>query len=184
MNIPAADSVLDIANWFFKKSEKDCWYLDDCKVQHLLFLAQLHYALEHDRRYLAPACFIADENGFSEPTLGHFLDFGRPLMASPRLDEKITLFLEKIWKKYALLNLSELTEIIKSSRGYKDNYVVGNKNIVDILSLIADFSANAGIIKSTDVSQSNAKKILLSQNGPVVVSKWQPRKLSATKKDK
>ena len=39
MSVPAVNSALDVANWFFKQAEREEIYLENEKVQHLLFLA-------------------------------------------------------------------------------------------------------------------------------------------------
>ena len=44
MNIPAADSAIDIAYWFLNKAEDAGIYLDDEQINNLLFLSQVHYA--------------------------------------------------------------------------------------------------------------------------------------------
>lgn len=48
MNTSAADSSLDIAAWFIARAQKDEWFLEHEKLQNLLFLSQLHYALQND----------------------------------------------------------------------------------------------------------------------------------------
>ena len=45
MTIPATDTAIDIAYWFFNRAEKDGIYLETEKMQHLLFLAQIHFAM-------------------------------------------------------------------------------------------------------------------------------------------
>ena len=48
MTIPATDTAIDIAYWFFNRAEKDGIYLETEKMQHLLFLAQIHFAMAYN----------------------------------------------------------------------------------------------------------------------------------------
>ncbi len=178
MGISAVYSSLDVANWFFKKAEKDGWYLENEKLHHLLFLSQVHYALQNNNAYLMPSLFVCTTNGFADPTLQQALSFGRPLMEAPLFSTEINAFLEFIWNKYALQTLRDLNDIVKSSPLYKENFQAGQINFVTLPELTAKFK-ETGETSSAETHQQ--KKILLSQNGPVVVSPWQPRKLNLSK---
>lgn len=68
MSVPAVNSALDVANWFFKQAEREEIYLENEKVQHLLFLAQVHYALLNNKDYLSPACSSATTTVLPSPT--------------------------------------------------------------------------------------------------------------------
>ena len=49
-------STLDIVNWFCRKAAAVGTTLDENKIQHLLFLAQIHYALKSGH-FLMPSLF-------------------------------------------------------------------------------------------------------------------------------
>ena len=54
MIVQKMDSSLDIVNWFYRKAEDDKKIIDEKKVQHLLFLSQIHFALKNGC-YLMPS---------------------------------------------------------------------------------------------------------------------------------
>ena len=58
MTIPATDTAIDIAYWFFNRAEKDGIYLETEKMQHLLFLAQIHFAMAYNMQILVPRRFF------------------------------------------------------------------------------------------------------------------------------
>ena len=181
MPAPAVNSSLEAANWFFRQAEKECLLLENEKLHHLLSLAQIHFALTHNFDYLMPSLFVCDENGFSDPTLSHALSFGRPLMPLPRLSPEADAFLSLIWKKYASLSIRDLGEFIKNSQSYADNYQPGRKNVVSLYEMASKFKNSLTPENFRQARKAMPKKIMISQNGPVVVSQWQPRKLNADK---
>lgn len=183
MPVPAANSSLEVANWFFKKAEADGWYLENEKLQHLLFLSQAHYAINNANSYLMPAAFVCDENGFTEPGLQAALAFGRPLMGKAALPAEINAFLSLIWQKYAPMSIRDLAAFIKASAAYTQNYRPGRRNIVSLSDISSQFRGNLSGQALSRASAAKSKKILISQNGPVVVSEWQPRKLNQKPKE-
>ena len=176
MATAATDSSIDIAYWFFGRAEDDGIYLETEKLQHLLFLAQVHYAMTYNMELLMPSLFLCDKTGFFEPNLSRMFAQGRPFMPRVKFPSKINLFLEGIWQKYGAYTEQKLSNIIRKNPIYGENYTVGTTNIVSIQNAVDHFVAAA---KKTakDSRADNRKKILLSQNGPVVVTQWQPRKV-------
>ena len=61
---------------------------------------------------------------------------------------------------------------IKSSEAYKQNYKKGEKQVVNINDIVTLFET------PVQTSANSKRKMLISQNGPVMVSQWTPRKLS------
>ena len=94
-------------------------------------------------------------------------------MGKPEISDRINEFLELIWQKYANKNTFELISIIKETPAYRQHH---KKDEVTLVSL-EDMSRNFG----SQTQPASAKKILISQNGPVVVSQWTPRKLKDSK---
>ena len=84
MNIPAADSAIDIAYWFLNKAEDAGIYLDDEQIHNLLFLSQVHYALQNRQEVLMPSLFLCSEDGIIEPALHRI--FPRDALLCPRLN--------------------------------------------------------------------------------------------------
>lgn len=172
------ESSIDVAYWFIYQAEEDGVYLEDEKLQNLLFLAQVHYALAYNMEMLMPSMFVCDESGFKEPTLNKIFAQGHPFMPKAALTVKANDFLLEIWKKYSSLSMKELANVVKNNPAYKENYVEGVKNVVQLNLVVEKFISNSNILKDNNAYSDNKKKILLSQNGPVVVSKWQPRKVA------
>ena len=181
MSAPATDSAIDVAYWFFNRAENDGLFLEDEKLQHLLFLAQVHFAASNNMEVLMPSLFICGEKGFFEPTLSVIFAQGRPFMAQKKLSDKVSSFLEEIWLKYAKSPIVELTHIVKSNPSYQNCYVKGTKNIADLKTVVDNFINNSSILANNNAYSDNRKKISYSQNGPVIVSKWKPRKVSDKK---
>lgn len=176
MSVAAIDSAIDVAYWFFERAEKDGLFLENDKLFHLIFAAQLNYAQKYNKELLVPSMFVVEENGFIEPNLKKMFSMGRPFMPPVKLDDKVIAFLEAIWQKYAKVTVSAMGIMVKNTTAYKDNYQVGIKNVIEVNKILDLFKAP---ISKTDDER---KKMLISQNGPVMVSKWKPRKLLTTSK--
>lgn len=179
MSAPAINSVLEGADWFFRRAEQDGQYLENDKLHHLLFLAQVHYALANNMNFLIPGLFVCDNQGFSEPNLARILSFGLPLMAAPQFSEQINAFLELIWKKYGAMSVPDLARFIKNSDSYADSYQSGKKNLVSLEEMADKFKTSLNPRSLSRAGTSSKRKILISQNGPVMVSAWQPRKIGS-----
>lgn len=65
----ATNSAIEVAYWFISRAEDEGLFLEDEKLHHLLFLAQVHFALANNMELLMPSLFVCGENGFSEPNL-------------------------------------------------------------------------------------------------------------------
>ncbi len=167
-------SALAITNWFCKKAESCNQQLAEPKIQHLLFLAQIHYALKSGK-FLMPSLFICSRSGFYEAIIREILSFGLPLMKTPRFTSEINDFLELIWQKYASQSEAELNHFVLSLECWKHFYRPEEETIVNPV-LFADSFADS--IQKTPNAKMEKSKILISQNGPVKVSAWKPRKLN------
>lgn len=177
MTVPATDTAIDVAYWFFNRAEKDGIYLETEVMQNLLFLSQLHFAMSYNMQMLTPSLFVCDHSGFYEPNLKKMFAFGRPFMPSVKFPEKVENFLEAIWAKYGKLSLRNLEKITKSNSIFNEMCISGTVNTVDFDLVVKHFQAEKNKAHPNNTLFEKKKKILLSQNGPVVVSKWQPRKL-------
>ena len=123
MTIPATDTAIDIAYWFFNRAEKDGIYLETEKMQHLLFLAQIHFAMAYNMQILVPSLFVCNKDGFFEPNLKRMFAMGRPFMPPVKFPAKIDSFLESIWNKYGKTSLIGLEKLIKSNSAFKENCI-------------------------------------------------------------
>ena len=177
MTIPATDTAIDVAYWFFNRAEKDGLYLETEVMQHLLFLAQVHYAMNYNMQMLTPSLFVCDHTGFYEPNLKRMFAFGRPFMPKVKFPDKIEFFLESVWAKYGKLSAQSLQKLIKSNEAFKEMCISGTINTVDFNAVVKHFIEQSKKSQKNSAFSGNRKKVLLSQNGPVVVSQWQPRKI-------
>lgn len=175
MNNKTATSALDIVNWFCHRAQSSGITLPEPKIQHLLFLAQIHYALKSGR-FLMPSLFVCEQSGFYEATIRNIMQFGLPLMPAPALDSQTADFLELIWQKYASRTEMELGSFILSLDCWKQSYRPETDVIIDPM-LLADSFADSISSRQPRHNKSAETKIRLSQNGPVKVSAWHPRKL-------
>lgn len=173
MDIPATNSSLDVAYWFLKRAEVDSVYLETEKLQHLLFVAQNKYAQTHYRAMLMPCLFLCDDKGFFEPTLKKLFAQGRPSISSVHLNNSLTAFLEQIWQELSPLSLSQCKQLITSLPIYSLCYKKGITSVVSWEKLSSQYG-----IQQNDISKPFHKKILVSQNGPVIVSQWTPKKVN------
>lgn len=71
--------------------------------------------------------------------------------------------------------------MIKSNPAYQNCHVSGAKNIAPLKTIVENFTKNANISRTNAAYAAANKKVSYSQNGPVVVSKWNPRKVSVKK---
>lgn len=171
MSVPATNSAIDVAYWFFTRSDNDHVFLENEKLYHLIFAAQVNYAQKFNRELLVPSLFVCDELGFTEPNLYKMFSLGRPFMAKVKFSDQVEDFLETMWQKYGKLSLSDFTSLVKNSSAYKENFVDGEKHVISVDSILDKFKT------TTTKTKTQRKKMLISQNGPVIVSQWIPRKI-------
>ena len=177
MTVPATDTAIDVAYWFFYRAEKDGLYLETEVMQQLLFLAQMHFALENDMQMLTPSLFVCNNSGLFEPNLKKMFAFGRPFMPAVKFPDKISSFLEAIWNKYGKVSFKGLEKITKSIPSVKDMCNDEKLNVVDFQKIVMLFAEQNNLLQKNQKFSVSRKKVLFSQNGPVVVSQWQPRKI-------
>ena len=177
---PATNSSIEVAYWFFDRAEKDDIYLENERLHHLLFLAQSRFAQTHFGQMLMPCLFLCDESGFFEPNIKKMFALGRPFMPQTQLEDTVATFLENIWKQYGSLSLAQFKQIVTALPLFDETYQKGTQTVVDWNSLI-DKSNDCGTIRKGTGGYTMSPKVLVSQNGPVVVSQWKPRKVNSTK---
>ena len=169
MQISAADSSFEVISWFLNQAKKDDVFLDYRKLQHLLFLSQLHYQASFPDSTLMPCVFAYA---------------GILPQVSIRLSYTTIQFLEKVWHIYSAMNASQLETLIRHRIGTPERK--GQEKIIpDFKTLVEKFKSSSKMNKSSVTTEKNnsvntTKKVMLSQNGPVMVSAWKPRKISET----
>ena len=123
-----------------------------------------------------PCVFVCDENGFFEPTLRRIFSQGRPFMPKVDLDKNISSFLEQVWKDCRSLSFKQCKQEMINLPLYADCYRSGSVTVVS--SHLMRYAENKGVYGSSYSQQPFRKKVLVSQNGPVIVSQWSPRKVN------
>jgi uncharacterized phage-associated protein len=168
-------SALDVTNWFYQKASNKI--ISERKIQHLLFLSQLHFALKYGK-LLMPSLFICADSGFYNADIKSIMKFGLPLMGKSNFTSSISDFLNLIWQKYGSQTDDQLDKFIFSLEEWKHHYRPEKDTIVNPIDFVDSF-ANT-IQNSKEKTSSNKTKVMMSQNGPVKVSSWQPRKLKSS----
>lgn len=180
MSSPATNSSVDVAYWFFCRADQDDVCLEDEKLHHLLFLAQLSYARKHNGNMFMPSVFLCDEQGIFEPNIKRILSQGRPFMPPVKFDEDTAAFLEQLWQDFGHISPIRLRQAVTALPLYSRFVQKGSLAVIPWNSLI-DKSDECGTIQFKQ-DRHQPPKVLVSQNGPVVVSQWNPRKVSRTNK--
>lgn len=177
MSAPATSSSFDVAYWFFQRAEKENIYLENEKLHNLLFLAQSRYAQLHAQELLMPCVFLCDEHGFFEPTLKRIFTQGHPYVPPVILERRISSFLEQIWLEYSHLSTAQFRQLITNIPVYNECYRSGSP-VMQFSNSPVDKSTSYGKMYDSLLQEPFKKKFLVSQNGPVWVSQWKPKKVN------
>lgn len=166
------NSNINVAYWFYSKGNKLNVKLSEQKIQYLLFLTQMHYSMKYEK-LLMPSLFVYSKSEIYDPSIRTIMNYGFPLMPIPEFDAEVSDFLDLIWQKYASQNEEKLHEFIYSLKCFKNFYDKKDDIIINPLNLIDSFSSSI----RNEYKDTKKSKIMISQNGPVKVSAWTPRKL-------
>ncbi len=167
-------SALDVIGWFCSKAAQNKQRLSPKQLQNMLFLAQMHHLSKHGR-VMVPAMFVCYPHGFYEPTINIIIEHGLPLLEEPIFESNTSMILESVWQKYSSLSEHELLDFITSLNCWLQYYHQDEETIINPIDLTSSFVSS---ISGNRSSSATKTKIRLSQNGPVQVSPWQPRKVS------
>ena len=116
--VPAVRSTIDVAMWLLYRADSAGERLQPQKLQRLLYLAQAHYAGEHDGAKLMPATFIASEVGPLEPNVYYLFEHGPPALPLAPLPAPHEEFLMGIWERYGRKNPQELGDVARADGAY------------------------------------------------------------------
>ena len=166
------NSNINIAYWFYNKATKHHVDISETKIQLLLFLSQMHYSIKYEK-LLMPSLFVYSNYDIYDPSIRTIMNYGFPLMPAPEFDAETTNFLELIWQKYATLSEEKIQSFVYSLKFFKNMSNNTDDIIINPLNFTDSFISS---VKNSTIS-SPKSKIMISQNGPVKVSAWTPRKL-------
>ena len=110
----------------------------------------------------------------SSDLLQRIFSQGRPYFSIKKLDISANICLEEVWSKYSFMSIKELKNFVKNTVLYNDLYTEGKNNIFNVIDFLDKFRQQYSVMGM------DTKKMLFSQNGPVLVSKWNPRKVNET----
>ena len=116
--VPAVRSTIDVAMWLLYRADSAGERLQPQKLQRLLYLAQAHFAGEHDGAKLMPATFIASEVGPIEPNVYHLFEHGAPSLPLAALGAPSEEYLMGIWDRYGRKNAQELGDLARADGAY------------------------------------------------------------------
>ena len=105
------NSNINIAYWFYCKTDKLKTKLSETKIQYLLLLSQMHYTIKY-KNLLMPSLFVYSNSEIYDPTVRTIMNYGFPLMPIPEFETEVTDFLDLIWQKYAPFSDEKLQECI------------------------------------------------------------------------
>ncbi len=174
MTVQVVNSAIHFAAWFIQRAAKSRRELSNIELQNMLFLAQLHYGITNGGT-LIPSMFVCYRNGFYEPNVKQALKFNLSLETGKFQNEELEV-LENVWNKYSSLTEDEILTQVWALSLWKNNYRQNNEVIVNPL----EYTPRKSLRLSSARSENKAK-IRLSQNGPVEVSPWCPRKVNKKK---
>lgn len=109
---PAARSTLDIALSFQARSESAGDTLSQRKLHLLLYVAQAHYAVEHDGQNLMPAAFLALDAGPLEPNIFQLFASGRCSLPGNEPSFAMETYLHEIWARYGRKTGEQILAIV------------------------------------------------------------------------
>ena len=132
----------------------------------------MHYLLKN-KKLLFPAFFVCEKNSLYEPAVAKVMQLGFPMFSSSTISEKDNTFLDLIWQKYAQASTSELNSLVSNFCNFAE---IVDGSIINPLEVISSF--NELLQNCKDKTSAAKSKIMLSQNGPVRVTEWKPRKIS------
>ena len=141
--VPAVRSTLDVALWMLLRAESASEHLQPQKLQRLLYLAQAHYAGEHEGAKLLPATFLATDIGPVEPNIFQLFELGTPQVPMGDPKPRIEEFLMGVWDKYGGRSTEELLEAIASDGAYSLAIKQGSNSEITMEMLTAGYGGGA-----------------------------------------
>lgn len=177
MEIPPAESVFDVAEWFLDTALNDGEYLQPIKMQYLMYLAQGYYAAITKGRRFVPSVFKATDRGPIEPNSYRLYATDRPTLSYMSADKKTISFMQTIWKRFGAYSPDYLYRLISTHAPYAEAFAEGDKTEIS-LEKMADFYANGTKDTTMPMAQTlSGTRVLRSQSGKAVaVKKWLPQK--------
>jgi uncharacterized phage-associated protein len=151
---PAARSTLDIALWFQSRSESAGEALSQRKLHLLLYLAQAHYAAEHDGQKLMPAVFLALDAGPVEPNILQLFVSGRCSLTGNDPSFGLETFLHEVWARYGRKTGEQIAAAIARDGVWKAVLARGPRLEIPVEAL---FRGYGGVAKAVPAAERPAE---------------------------
>ncbi len=167
------NNAFDVAFWFADTALNENEYLQQQKLQRLLYIAQGYYAIVHKGRKLMPAVFVADESGPIEPNIFMAFSRGRPnIEAELFLPHEVEEFLSQLWRRFGHMPVDRLNAISKETSAYKNALERGPRAEISLREMSRAFIESR---EGPGASQVAKQKVYRTQDGrPVQVKAWMP----------
>ena len=174
------NNAFDVAFRFADTALNENEYLQQQKLQRLLYIAQGYYAIVHKGRKLMPAVFVADAAGPIEPNIFMAFSRGRPdIEAELFLPHEVEEFLSQLWRRFGHMPIDRLNAITKETSAYKNALERGPRAEIPLREISRSFIESREGPAATQVSK---QKVYRTQDGrPVQVKAWLPTAVSNIK---
>lgn len=177
MEIPPAESVFDVAEWFLDTALNDGEYLQPMKMQYLMFLSQGYYAALTQGKRFVPGIFLAAERGPVEPNSYRLYGSERPVLSYRSMNRRTVSFLQTIWARFGAYSADYIYRLISTHAPYAEAFAAGKDTEISLQAMTAFYADTAGKDERLQSAQFGATRIMRSQTGKAVaVKKWIPQK--------
>ncbi len=142
---PATRSSLDVALWFYARSDSADERMPSRKFHHLLYLAQALYAAEHEGQMLIPATFLAAESGPIEPNIYQLFEDGPPLRKLPDISRPVEEFLHEVWSRFGALLVKEIEGFVVRDGVWSACLKVGRNSEISVERMQAGYRGSRAL---------------------------------------
>lgn len=155
---PAARSTLDIALWFQSRGESAGDALSQRKLHLLLYLAQAHYAADHDGQKLMPATFLATDAGPLEPNMFQLFADGRCTIPGADPSFGVETHLHEIWARYGRKTAEQIATIIGRDGVWRAVLSRGNRIEIPFEAIYRGYGGGGGGGKAVPLAERQVER--------------------------
>ncbi|MSO64858.1 MAG: hypothetical protein EXQ85_03490 [Alphaproteobacteria bacterium] len=160
---PAARSTLDIAYWFQTRSDSAGEPLSQRKLHFLLYLAQAHYAAEHDSQKVMPATFLATEAGPLDPNIYQLYEHGYFETKGAMPSFAIETYLHEIWARYGKKTTKQLDAIVGRDNVWRQVLNRGSLQEIPVKLMFSAYGGGGGVLPMNERAGAGADRKVKEQ---------------------
>ena len=180
MTQTAVPSTFDVVIWLMDRALNEDEYLQPVKLHRLLFLAQAYFAVAYGGGKLAPATFLAEENGPIKPDVWRVYASGRPYIENVLLPELVEHFLDSVWRRFGSYSADYLGELLRGQPPFQEAFKQGPSHEISLEAMIAFYGRpRPSAVKSAAVPSADEvlrlRTLVTADGKPVNVRRWTPR---------